>query len=57
MKKQVIDFILTGLTMILGYAIYSIVAVLSTILLGVPVAFGIKYVIQITNWLWTYAFV
>lgn len=50
MLKEIADFISTGLSMIALYAVYFFAALFSTILLGIPIGFGVYYVIKFINY-------
>jgi len=46
MLKQIIEFLATGLVLIGSYFVYFILAVMATFLVGLPIVFGIKLVLQ-----------
>lgn len=46
MMKQIGEFIGTGIAVILAYAFYFVGMVISTVLLGLPVAIGVKIIID-----------
>ena len=46
MMKQLGEFIGTGIAVIFAYTVYFIVMVISTVLLGLPVALGIKIILD-----------
>ncbi len=46
MMKQIGEFIGTGIAVIFAYTFYFIIMVISTVLLGLPVAVGIKIILD-----------
>lgn len=49
MLKSFMDFLATGALMIIGYLIYFISAVTITVILGIPIAFGMKIIMEVMN--------
>ena len=46
MLKQIIEFLATGLVLIASYFLYFILAAISTFIVGLPIVFGIKLILQ-----------
>lgn len=46
MLKQLTEFLATGLILIGSYFLYFILAVIATFVVGLPIVFGIKLVLQ-----------
>ena len=46
MLKQIVEFFTTGILLIVSYLLYFITAILLTFILGLPVAIGIKMVLE-----------
>lgn len=44
MFKSITEFLLTGFAVIVSYALYFIIAVFMTVLIGLPIGFGIKFI-------------
>lgn len=44
--KQFFEFLGTGVAVILTYAFYFIAMIISTVLLGLPVAIGVKIILE-----------
>lgn len=49
MIKSFLDFFTTGALVIIGYFIYFVSAVIITVILGIPIAFAIKIIVEIMN--------
>ena len=46
MFKAISDFLLTGFTLIISYVLYFIIAVFMTVLIGLPIGFGVKFIVD-----------
>lgn len=46
MIKSILEFLATGITVIAGYIIYCVATVILTILVGLPIAAGIKIILD-----------
>lgn len=46
MLKQFIEFLATGFVFIASYFLYFILAVIATFVVGLPIVFGIKLILQ-----------
>lgn len=53
MLKSFMEFLATGAVVIVGYFVYFITAFIITIIVGLPIAFGINTLIDIVNLLFT----
>jgi len=53
MLKSFMEFLATGAIVIVGYFVYFITAFIITIIVGLPIAFGINTLIDIVNLLFT----
>ena len=49
MLKSFMEFLVTGAVVIVGYFVYFVTAFIITIIIGLPIAFGIKTLIDIVN--------
>jgi len=49
MLKSFLDFFATGALVVTGYLIYFVSAVIITVILGIPIAFGIKIIMEVMN--------
>lgn len=49
MIKQIGEFIGTGIAVILAYFFYFIFMVISTVILGLPIAIGIQIIIDVID--------
>jgi hypothetical protein len=49
MLKEFFDFILTGISVVLLYFIYFISSFITTIIIGIPIGLGIKFVIDVVD--------
>lgn len=49
MLKSFMDFMATGALVITGYLLYFVSVTIITIILGIPVAIGIKIIIEFIN--------
>ena len=47
MIKAITDFLMTGVYLIVLYTVYFFVAFISTIMIGLPVAVAIHYILEI----------
>ena len=44
MFREITEFIMTGFSVLTLYVVYFFISFLSTILLGIPIGFGVYYV-------------
>ena len=49
MLKSFMEFLATGAVVVVGYFVYFVTAFIITIIIGLPIAFGIKTLIDIVN--------
>ena len=49
MLKSFLEFLVTGAMVVVGYTLYFISMFIITILLGLPIVYGIKIIIDIIN--------
>lgn len=49
MLKSFMDFLATGAVVVVGYFVYFVTAFIITIIIGLPIAFGINTLIDIVN--------
>ena len=49
MLKSFIEFLMTGVMLVIGYILYFICMFLGTFIIGLPIAFGIKFLIDIVS--------
>lgn len=49
MLKSFMDFLATGALVITGYLLYFVSVAVITVILGIPVAIGIKVIIEFMN--------
>lgn len=49
MLKSILDFLATGVLLIVGYLIYFVSVAILTVILGIPIAFGIHITTQFIN--------
>jgi len=54
MLKQLFDFILTGISVILTYALYCIFSFITVFVLGVPIGFAIRIIVDAVNMLYNW---
>ena len=53
MLKAIAEFFITGISVVVVYLTYCAVAIVSTLLLGLPIAVGIKMINDILSVLFT----
>lgn len=53
MLKSFMEFLATGAVVIVGYFIYFVTIFVSTVIIGLPIAIGVKTLIDIINLLFT----
>ena len=53
MLKAIAEFFITGISVVVVYLTYCVVAIVSTLLLGFPIAVGIKMITDILSVLFT----
>lgn len=53
MLKAIAEFFITGISVVVVYLTYCAVAIVSTLLLGFPIAVGIKMITDILSVLFT----
>lgn len=46
MLKQIVEFLATGLVLIASYFLYFVLVVMATFVVGLPIVFGIKLILQ-----------
>jgi hypothetical protein len=49
MLKSFIEFLMTGVMLVIGYILYFVCMFLGTFIIGLPIAFGIKFLIDIVS--------
>lgn len=49
MLKSFMEFLATGAVVVVGYFVYFVTSFIITIIIGLPIAFGIKTLIDIVN--------
>lgn len=49
MLKSFIEFLMTGAMLVIGYILYFVCMFLGTFIIGLPIAFGIKFLIDIVS--------
>jgi hypothetical protein len=49
MLKSFIEFLMTGAMLAIGYILYFVCMFLGTFIIGLPIAFGIKFLIDIVS--------
>lgn len=49
MLKSFMEFLITGAMVIVGYILYFISVFIITVLLGLPIVYGVKIIIDIIN--------
>jgi len=47
MLKSFLEFIVTGLVIVAGYFLYAVAAFLATVILGIPIALAIKFIMSL----------
>lgn len=53
MLTEIVEFFITGVTVIITYCLYFVMMVVGTFLLGLPIAFGIKLILEFMKILFT----
>lgn len=53
MLRAIAEFFITGISVVVGYLLYCVTAVVCTLLLGFPIAVGIKMITDILSVLFT----
>lgn len=49
MLKSLMEFLATGAIVIVGYFVYLVTAFMITVIIGLPIAVGIKTLIDVVN--------
>jgi uncharacterized membrane protein YccF (DUF307 family) len=44
MIKDIVEFVMTGIMVVVGYLLYFILASIATVLIGIPIGFGIHII-------------
>lgn len=44
MFKSITEFLVTGFAVVISYALYFVIALIMTVLIGLPIGFGIKLI-------------
>jgi hypothetical protein len=53
MFKAISEFFVTGIAVLVAYVTYAIIAIISTLLIGLPIAIGIKMILDVLTLLFT----
>jgi len=53
MLKSILEFFVTGAAVVVGYVLYFVTTVILTFLLGLPIAFGIKMILDFITTIFT----
>lgn len=55
MLKTLSDFIMTGVAVIIVYLTYFVIATIATLMIGFPIAIGIKMILDIISVIFTHS--
>lgn len=47
MLKSFLEFMVTGIALVAGYFLYAVGAFLATVVIGLPIAIGIKFIMSL----------
>lgn len=55
MLRAISDFIMTGVAVIIVYLTYFVIATIATLMIGFPIAIGIKMILDIISVIFTHS--